>query len=243
MAICSSEPNMGLIMKRILFVFLVLCSVSARAANPAFTDFNTNQFGTINNKVAIKNAALTTNLVVHESFIFKNGASTNFSITPVLTSASFLSSGVLMGGIGDLGGGTGYAWTFSTNVVLLNGPGSSFIGNAFGLTNILERNISVTTNIMGTSLVNFGNGTQVATNMSGDITFTGISGFVTSNLNWQAIDLNPNGAVRLITVPTDWWVSGFTNNTVVAIPAAGWAKLRVEALIGRCTNASIEIYQ
>jgi len=127
---------------------------------------------------------------------------------------------------------------------LMNGFDTNyFFGNAFGLTNILERNVAVTTNGWGTSVINFALGTQVATNMSGGLTLTGIQNFVGTNLNWQTISLNPNGSDRVLTVPAEWWVSGFTAATTVTIPAAGYAKLRIESLIGLATNASIEIYQ
>ncbi len=120
---------------------------------------------------------------------------------------------------------------------------NGFTGNGIGLTNILEANIRVATNTWGQAVINFALGTQVQTNMAGNLTLTGISGFNATNLNWQIIDLIPGASDRILSVPADWWVSGFTNATVVTIPTTNVAKLRIECLIGRSTNASIEIYQ
>ena len=79
--------------------------------------------------------------------------------------------------------------------------------------------------------------------MAGDLTITGITSFNPTNLNWQTVFLTPNGAVRAVAVPADWWVSGFTNATTVSIPAAQTAILSVRAQIGIFTNASIELFQ
>ena len=49
-------------MKKLLCILLLLATPLLRAANPAFTDFNTGQFGTAGNKVAIKDGVRTTNL-------------------------------------------------------------------------------------------------------------------------------------------------------------------------------------
>jgi len=116
-------------------------------------------------------------------------------------------------------------------------------GNGRGLTNITEAGIAVVTNTWGNAVVNFSLGTMVATNMAGDLTITGITGFNPTNLNWQTVFLTPNAAVRAVAVPADWWVSGFTNATTVSIPSSNTAILSVRCQVGIFTNASIELFQ
>lgn len=180
-----------------------------------------------------------TNAIVHDQLLFKSGTGTNFAMVPILTSVSFLSGGVTVGGVGNLGGGTGYAWTFSTNLVMLGGV---MIGDGFGITNVLEKNVAVTTNNWSTADVDFSRGTSIERTLSGNLSISGISGFVTSNLNWQTIAFLPDGADRVIDVPNSWLVAGFTNATTVTLPATNVGILRVEGVIGRRTNASFEIY-
>ncbi len=51
-------------MKYTLTFLICLMTISANAANPAFGDFNANQFGTTGNKVAVKSGVLLTNPIV-----------------------------------------------------------------------------------------------------------------------------------------------------------------------------------
>src|SRR6185369_10338096 len=90
-------------------------------------------------------------------------------------------------------------------------PATLPTANAVNLTNYLEKNIVSTTNTWGSQVVDFSSDRMILTNLAGDLTITGISGFVNSNYNWITIDLNPNGATRVLTVPADWYVSGFSN--------------------------------
>lgn len=136
--------------------------------------------------------------------------------------------------------GIGTNTTFWTGVTLITGQ---YTGNGLGLTNVLEKNTVVTTNTWGNAVVNFALGTSVSSNMAGNLTITGIGGFVSSNLNWQTIDLNPDGATRTLVIPAEWFQSGFTNATTASITNGTWAVLRVDAIIGRRTNASLEIFQ
>lgn len=60
--------------KILLLVFILMLVVSAKAANPAFQDFNTNQHSTTGNKVAIRVSALMTNVHHHRDLIITNNA-------------------------------------------------------------------------------------------------------------------------------------------------------------------------
>lgn len=60
--------------KLLLLVFILMLVVSARAANPAFQDFNTNQHSTAGNKVAIRVSPLMTNVHHHRDLIITNNA-------------------------------------------------------------------------------------------------------------------------------------------------------------------------
>lgn len=120
---------------------------------------------------------------------------------------------------------------------------NGFSGGGSGITNVLERNITSTTNTWGGTVVVFGADRFIRTNMAGDLTLSGISGFTTSNFNWTTLSLDPNGATRLLTIPADWWASGFTNATTVAITNGTKGRLQVDAVIGFSTNAALTIYQ
>ena len=91
-------------MKTLLSLTLTLLAIIAHAANPAFTDFNANQFGTTGNKVFMKatgNGAVVTNLQVADGTLW------------VLSPAEFRVSGTGTEGEGrflvsDLNGVLGY---------------------------------------------------------------------------------------------------------------------------------------
>lgn len=138
-----------------------------------------------------------------------------------------------------------FNYIYVSNNAVFNGKvtiNNQLFADGKDLTNIFEKNIVVTTNGWGNSVIDFSLGTQIDTNMSANLTITGIAGFVSSNLNWQTIGLNPNGADRVITVPEDWYVSGFTNATTVTLASTNQGVFRVETKIGIRTNASLEIY-
>lgn len=90
-------------MKLLIALLMLLAAVATQAANPAFQDFNTNQFGTAGNKVAIKsgpiltnvqdtgtsklnalqvsNAVQTADIVISNNFLFQSGAGNGFVLT------------------------------------------------------------------------------------------------------------------------------------------------------------------
>lgn len=188
-----------------------------------------------------------TNLTTIGTVTNKNSAGTAIiTLTPVVSGpdSQLRINGVPVGSDVIIGDGEitadRYNGVNSPSFVSAGAPG--FTGHGGGLTNILEKNIAVTTNGWGVSVINFELGTSIDTNMSGNLTLTGVSGFVTTNLNWQTIGLNPNGVDRVITVPNEWLVSGFTNATAVTLPLTNIGILRIECVIGRRTNASLEIY-
>lgn len=122
----------------------------------------------------------------------------------------------------------------------------SMTGNGNNVTNVLEKNVAVSTNsTLGGQTVDFSRGTMQLTNFpAGNVTLDAITGFTTSNLNWVTYDIQPDAAaVRTLTVNASWFVSGFTNATVVAITNGQWAELTITAIIGRRTNASIVFWQ
>lgn len=122
----------------------------------------------------------------------------------------------------------------------------SMTGNGNNLTNLLEKNVAVSTNsTLGGQTVDFSRGSLQLTNFpAGNVTLDAITGFTTSNLNWVTYDIQPDAAaVRTLTVSAEWRVSGFTNATVVAITNGQWAELTITAIIGRRTNASIVFWQ
>ncbi len=99
------------------------------------------------------------------------------------------------------------------------------------------------TNTWGNTALTFSLGRNVLTNMAGDLTIASVTGIVNNRVNEQYIDFNPDGGTRVLTVPADWYVSGFTNATTVAITNGTWAEMCVTAIIGRRTNAVINFYQ
>ena len=110
-------------------------------------------------------------------------------------------------------------------------------------TNIVQAMIS-TTNTWGNAVVPFNRGPNLLTNMAGDLTITGITGFQSDVLNTVYVRLNANGADRVLTVPASWGVNtntalvnAFTNLTTATIANGSRAWLMVEALIGIETNA------
>lgn len=84
-------------MKKLLLIALLLVPMFARAANPAFTDFNTNQFDTTGNKVALKSSGVSTAVTPltwsGTNAVGFNCATNNMSYTLLLTNNVLLGSG------------------------------------------------------------------------------------------------------------------------------------------------------
>lgn len=140
-----------------------------------------------------------------------------------------------------------FSGTLSANALVVTNPPAL---NLQSSTNLFEKNVVVQTNTWGNQVVDFSRGTLVHTNLAGNLTLTGISGFALSNYNWMTVELNPNGATRTLTVPAEWYVNigttitnGFTNATVGAIPDGTWAQLQMTAIIGVRTAAVLNILQ
>ena len=171
---------------------------------------------------------------------FENANITNATFTGDLDVGGDVT---VTGGIYPLGITNLYTYVDSNGMLTGTNNGSAW-------TNLQSDNISYTTNIWAGSaaIIDFSRGKSVSTNMSGDLTITGIAGFVDAEDNWQIVDLNPSGADRLLTVPADWFVStntaynGFTNATTAFIRSGTWAELCVSAIIGRRTNAVLNTY-
>lgn len=68
----------------VLFICILLVAPFIRAANPAFTDFNTNQFRTSGNKVTVKDGANLTNTVLRTAILYD----------PVLTNALLINPSI-----------------------------------------------------------------------------------------------------------------------------------------------------
>jgi len=98
------------------------------------------------------------------------------------------------------------------------------------------------TNSLGNANVDFAKGHVAITNLAGNWTITGCQNMNANEDNWQVIKLNANGADRTITVPADWYVSGFTNSTTVTVTNGTWAELGVSAIQGIVTQAVFNGY-
>ncbi len=76
-------------MKQLLITILFAFSFALHAASPSFSSFNTDQFGTANNKVVVKESALLTNIVAKGTVtVNPGGASTPTFTSTVADSAS-----------------------------------------------------------------------------------------------------------------------------------------------------------
>jgi len=90
--------------------------------------------------------------------------------------------------------------TADTNVV--------FNGNGYGLTNIQSLNVYAVTNTYYGTVVDFSKGTEVTTNLAGNLTFTGVTAFNATNYNWQIIHCYASGADRTIAPSAGWRSQG-----------------------------------
>ncbi len=105
-------------MKTKVSLFVLFIAVCVHAANPAFTDFNGNQFGTTGNKVVIKNGVLLTNPVIALGVIIGNGS----GLSNVVASATNLDGSVIWAlphASNTIGGSVGYDFGTSR---LINSP-------------------------------------------------------------------------------------------------------------------------
>lgn len=94
------------------------------------------------------------------------------------------------------------------------------------------------TNTWGNDVVPFNSAPNLITNMAGNLTIAGISGFSNSRLNETHVLLNANGATRTLAIPASWYAfGGFTNGTTGAITNGTIAWLRVECIVNQYTNA------
>jgi hypothetical protein len=212
-----------------------------------------------------------TNTTFYEGITFNPSSLSpaNTGITNVGPMVIWLGSGILGTQLNIVGTNqtailtyVGDTFSINSDILILNGASAvrvpvtnAFLGvdsngkigsqfNGQSLSNIYESNISVLTNTWGNATVNFSLGTQLRTNLAGNLTLTGCSSMNASNVNWQEIFMDANGATRTLVVPGDWVVAGFfTNATTAAITNGTFAKLRVQAWSGINTNASLEIYQ
>lgn len=75
-------------MRLLTTLFLFFMALAVEAANPAFTDFNTNQFNVGGNKVGVKNGALLTNLNVSFLLTASNSTLLGTNAVNLLTTTS-----------------------------------------------------------------------------------------------------------------------------------------------------------
>lgn len=113
-------------MKTSLTFLLMLFAVTALAANPAFQDFNTNQFGVAGNKVVFKSGALLTNPVVSSGALTGNlSGGTNLPGSGLQASSvnsnRFDAATIAMFG----GGGGDQVWTNDLGVIQPTGVGAN----------------------------------------------------------------------------------------------------------------------
>lgn len=175
-------------MKRFLTFAFCLMAATLFAANPAFTDFNSNQFGTSGNKVVIKSGTLLTNPVVNSGVITGNGAGltnlnipassvTNLGTAAYSNSASFQNASAILSNVVS-GASNSYV--------------GSFTGNGSGLTNL---NL---TNAVASGLTLYG----VTTN--GSVTGSNwVGGFSMWNPNTGKTVVLTNGSIATTSGITD----------------------------------------
>jgi len=235
-------------MKTLILFIVALASLSLRAANPAFTDFSANQFGTSGNKVVIKNGALFTNPVVRIGTITGDGSgltnltSANFSgdvYTNNRTSTSTFSNNVTVNGLFVINNSSGLRVSNLgvVTAVSFNGTsgGNAFIGNAQALTNIMDG--SALTNVSGLSA-------GVTNQWLGDILTA------TNKLNTDLLSVlaQTNTALRAALAQTNVTLiqlqalGAVTNNSQIVLGHAGTVTLDLSALHSQadftgCTGA------
>ena len=191
--------------------------------------------------------------LAQDQFIGRITASTGVPETTTITSAArtVLDDTTVSAMVDTLGGASA---TGSGGLVRATAP--ALAGNATAVTATFgddDTSIATTefitnsrggTNSWGSQTIDFSRGRNILTNVSAAITITGVAaGFSNNRLNEQYIDFSPDSTTRVLTVPTEWYVSGFTNGTTVALTNGVWAEMCVTAIIGRRTNAVINFYQ
>ncbi len=115
-------------MKQLLITFLFAFSFALQAANPSFSSFNTDQFGTANNRVVVKDSALLTNIVAKGTVtVNPGGASTPTFTSTVADGASAVA--FRMASSNYLSNSDAYFLrfvNFNTNIFSIDATGNTF---------------------------------------------------------------------------------------------------------------------
>ncbi len=140
-------------------------------------------------------------------------------------------TGVAIFGDGNIGAGSATTAAFGSDTTLI------------ATTEYVERRRGGT-NTWGNTELDFSRGANVLTNMAGPLTIASVTGFSSdSRLHEQYIRFNASGADRVLTVPADWYVSGFTNATIVTITNGTVAWACVTCIRGVETNITMNFFQ
>ncbi len=144
---------------------------------PSLTDFNTNQFGTANNKVAIKDGAALTNLTV------KTSLNLNYATASTLLQAD----------------GSKNAVSIANAAGVLYNNGSGAFAFADGSTNSLTGSAAFPVVLNTKPLVLY------YSNLAANITFSSVSGFDSTHLSQgAAVFTCKNGTNQTVTLSSDW---------------------------------------
>lgn len=191
-------------MKYTIFILCLLVALSARAANPAFSDFNTNQFNPAGNKIVVKNGALLTNTVTYSNATF-NGIilATNAGITNLISGKLNIGSEPTDNNR-SLTVGSGihaYQDAFGTS---FSGNGSIYSDAALSFGTVLQKQNAWSMNgSLGNFLIRDATDNPMTNFMFGDYT-TNLMFGIWWNSNPPALYLRTISN----TLPADFWISG-----------------------------------
>lgn len=153
-----------------------------------------------------------------------------------VTGAASVGGALTVTGAGDVGGALTVAG------VLTISPVTNAASHASDSTGKLIH--GGTTNTWGNAVVPFDRGPILLTNMAGNLTITGVSGFSDPVFNKVMIRFLPGASDRTLAVPNTWNVGTnasafnvFTNATTATLAAGTIVWMHVECLVGIETNA------